>query len=120
MIRRFRVDKSQRRRSWWDQGRRGRKCSALVLAFAAISRPRALLVAENFCLRQQLLVLQRRHPRPRLRARRVWPQAHINFANAKGSAPLMTLPPRDYYTGIVTYYHVSRRWLALGESRVPG
>jgi hypothetical protein len=50
----------------------------------------------------------------------VWPQAHINFANAKGSAPLMTLPPRDYYTGIVTYYHVSRRWLALGESRVPG
>jgi hypothetical protein len=66
MIRRFSVDKSQRRRSWWDQGRRGRKCSALVLAFAAIFRPRALLVAENFCLRQQLLVLQRRHPRPRL------------------------------------------------------
>jgi len=26
-----------------------------------------LLIAENLCLRQQLLVLQRRHPQPRLR-----------------------------------------------------
>jgi hypothetical protein len=33
---------------------------------AAIFRPKALLIAENLCLRQQLLVLQRRHPRPRL------------------------------------------------------
>ena len=38
----------------------------LVLAFAAIFRPRALLIAENLCLRQQLSVLQRDHPRPRL------------------------------------------------------
>ena len=46
----------------------------LVLAFAAIFRPRALLIAENLCLRQQLLVLQRRHPRPRLSNadRRFW------------------------------------------------
>ena len=45
-----------------------------VLAFAAIFRPRALLIAENLCLRQQLLVLQRRHPRPRLSDadRRFW------------------------------------------------
>ena len=35
---------------------------------------RVSLVAENLCLRQQLLVLQRRHPRPRLRDadRRFW------------------------------------------------
>ena len=38
----------------------------LVLAIAAIFGPRGLLIAENLCLRQQLLVLQRRHPRPRL------------------------------------------------------
>jgi hypothetical protein len=38
----------------------------LVLAIAAVFKPRALLIAENLCLRQQLLVLQRRHPRPRL------------------------------------------------------
>jgi hypothetical protein len=40
----------------------------LASAIAAIFRPRALLIAENLCLRQQLLVLQRRHPRPRLNA----------------------------------------------------
>jgi hypothetical protein len=38
----------------------------LVLAIAAIFTPKALLIAENLCLRQQLVVLQRRHPRPRL------------------------------------------------------
>ena len=46
----------------------------LVLAIAAIFRPKALLIAENLCLRQQLVVLQRRHPRPRLSDadRRFW------------------------------------------------
>jgi putative transposase len=38
----------------------------LVLVIAAIFRPRALLIAENLCPGQQLLVPQRRHPRPRL------------------------------------------------------
>jgi hypothetical protein len=37
-----------------------------VFAIAAIFRRTALLIAENLCLRQQLLVLQHRHPRPRL------------------------------------------------------
>jgi hypothetical protein len=32
----------------------------LVLAIAAIFRPKTLLIAENLCLRQQLVVLQRR------------------------------------------------------------
>jgi hypothetical protein len=46
----------------------------LVLAIAAIFRPKALLIAENLCLRQQLVVLQRRHPRSRLSDtdRRFW------------------------------------------------
>ena len=38
----------------------------LVWAVLAALRPKALLVAENLCLRQQLLVLQRRRPQVRL------------------------------------------------------
>ena len=38
----------------------------LVLAIRAIFRPKALPIAENLCLRQQLVVLQRRYPQPRL------------------------------------------------------
>jgi hypothetical protein len=43
-------------------------------AIAACWRSRAALVAENLCLRQQLLVLRRRQLRPRLsdRDRRFW------------------------------------------------
>jgi putative transposase len=43
-------------------------------ALSEFFKPRASLAAENLCLRQQLLVLQRRHPRPRLRDtdRRFW------------------------------------------------
>jgi hypothetical protein len=39
----------------------------LVWAISAALRPRALLIAENVCLRHQLGVLQRRHRQPRLR-----------------------------------------------------
>src|SRR5262249_12080244 len=38
----------------------------MTWAIAAFLKPKALLVAENLCLRQQLIVLQRRQPRPRL------------------------------------------------------
>jgi hypothetical protein len=41
-------------------GRRGGVLRFLVWAISAALRPRALLVAENVCLRQQLGVLQRR------------------------------------------------------------
>jgi hypothetical protein len=46
----------------------------LVLAIGAIFRPTALLIAENLCLRQQLVVLRRGHPLPRLSDadRRFW------------------------------------------------
>ena len=46
----------------------------LLWAIAAAARPKALLIADNLCLRQQLLVLQRRKPRPRLEDadRRFW------------------------------------------------
>jgi hypothetical protein len=36
----------------------------LLWAILAALKPKALVVAENLCLRQQLLVLQRRQPRP--------------------------------------------------------
>ena len=45
----------------------GRVVRFLVWAISAAFRPRVLLIAENLWLRQQLLVLQRRHPQPRLR-----------------------------------------------------
>jgi hypothetical protein len=35
-------------------------------AIAGWTKPRADLIVENLCLRQQLIVLQRRVPRPRL------------------------------------------------------
>ena len=43
-------------------------------AITSFFRSRSALIAENLCLRHQLLVLQRRHPRPRLRNadRRFW------------------------------------------------
>lgn len=46
----------------------------LAYAFKAIFKSRARLVAENLCLRQQLIVLKRRQVRPRLRDedRRFW------------------------------------------------
>ena len=46
----------------------------MAWAIAALLKPKALLVAENLCLRQPLIVLQRRQPRPRLfgAERRFW------------------------------------------------
>lgn len=46
----------------------------LVLVLAGFFRSRSSLVAENLCLRQQLLVLRRQHKRPRLEDsdRRFW------------------------------------------------
>src|SRR5499427_9012124 len=46
----------------------------LLWVIAAAIRPKVFLVADNLCLRQQLVVLQRRKPRPRLEDvdRRFW------------------------------------------------
>jgi hypothetical protein len=45
-------------------GRRDGVFRLLLCAIAVIFKPKALLIAENLYLRQQLLVLQRRRPRP--------------------------------------------------------
>jgi putative transposase len=59
----------------------------LVCAISAALRPRALLVAENVCLWQQLGVLQRRHRQPRLRNgdRQFWICASRWFADWRNS-----------------------------------
>jgi hypothetical protein len=46
----------------------------LLWAIAAAIQPKVLLIADNLCLRQQLLILQRRKPRPRFKDadRRFW------------------------------------------------
>ena len=55
----------------------------LLWVFAAAMRSRLLLIADNLCLRQQLLVLQRRKPRPRLTVsdRRFWILAYRWFVS---------------------------------------
>ena len=56
-------------------------------ALAEFFKSRASLVAENLCLRQQLLVLQRRHPRSRLTDadRRFWILASRWFCGWRGT-----------------------------------
>jgi hypothetical protein len=65
----------------------------LILAIAATFRPKSLLIAENLCLRQQLVVLQRRHPRPCLRNadRRFWILASRWFSDWRN--PLLIVKP---------------------------
>jgi hypothetical protein len=65
----------------------------LILAIAATFRPKALLIAENLCLRQQLVALQRRHPRPCLRNadRRFWILASRWFSDWRN--PLLIVKP---------------------------
>ena len=50
---------------------------SMAPAIAALLKPKVLLVAENLCLRQQLIVLQHRQPRPWLHPadRQFWIQA---------------------------------------------
>jgi hypothetical protein len=60
----------------------------LLWAIAAAVRPKVLLIADNLCLLQQLLVLQRRKPRPVLKAtdRRFW-------LKLEGSSQYLCLEP---------------------------
>ncbi len=55
----------------------------LAYAFKAVFKSRARLVAENLCLRQQLVVLKRRQARPQLRDadRRFWVLACRGLSN---------------------------------------
>jgi hypothetical protein len=82
----------------------------LVLAIAAIFRPKALLIAENLCLRQQLVVLQRRHPRPRLSDadRRFWILASRWFSDSRH--PLLIVQPETVLGWQRAGRRAYRRW----------
>jgi hypothetical protein len=71
----------------------------LVLAIGAIFKPKALLIAENLCLRQQLGGLQRRHPRPRLSDadRRFWILANRWFHDWRN--PLLIVNRTQFWAG---------------------
>jgi hypothetical protein len=81
---------------------------------AACFRLRAPLVVENICLRQQLLVLRRRQPRPRIRDadRRFWVLACRWFADWRRS--LLIVKPetvlRWHRRGWRAYWRRRSRW----------
>ncbi|HEX9867221.1 MAG TPA: integrase core domain-containing protein [Candidatus Tectomicrobia bacterium] len=96
----------------------------VALTIAALLKPKALLVAENLCLRQQLLVLQRRHPRPRLAHadRRFWIIACRWFSDWRKS--LLVVKPETvlgwHRRGWRFYWHWrSQRKQKAGRQRIP-
>jgi hypothetical protein len=88
-----------------------RRGGFLVWGIAAAFRPRVRLIAANLCLRQQLLVLQRRHPQPRLgnADRRFWIIASRWFSSWRGS--LLIVKPET----VLRWHH--RDWRAYWSWR---
>ena len=89
----------------------------LVLAIAAIFRSKALLVAENLCLRQQLVVLQRRHPRPALSDadRRFWILASRWFCDWRH--PLLIVKPETVLGWQRAGWRAYWRWRSSHKER---
>ncbi len=90
----------------------------VVWAMASFFRSKTSLVAENLCLRQQLLVMQRRRPRPRLRDRdrRFWILVSRWFP--RWQKPLLILTPetvlRWHRKGWKAYW----RWRSRPQGRL--
>jgi hypothetical protein len=89
----------------------------LVLAIGAIFRPKALLIAENLCLRQQLVVLRRRHPRPRLRDadRRFWILVSRWFSDWRN--PLLIVKPETVLGWQRAGWRAYWRWRSSRQAR---
>jgi hypothetical protein len=89
----------------------------LILVIAAIFRPKALLIAENLCLRQQLIVLQRRHPRPRLgdADRRFWVLASRWFSDWRH--PLLIVKPETVLGWQRAGWRAYWRWRSSHKAR---
>lgn len=96
----------------------------LILAIAAACKPKARLIAENLCLRQQLVVLKRGQKRPSLRDRdrRFWVLASRCFADWR-EALLIVQPDtvlRWHRKGWKAYWRWrSRQWKGGGRRRIP-
>lgn len=86
-------------------------------------KPRSALIIENLCLRQQLAVLQRRHPHPRLtdRDRRFWILVSRWFAAWQDS--LLIVQPQtvlDWHAkGWRYYWRWRSRKRKTGRRRIP-
>jgi hypothetical protein len=109
---------TSRRRGTLDDGGGGAQVlRLLVLAIAAIFRPKALLIAENLCLRQQLVVLQRRHPRPRLSDadRRFWILASRWFNDWR--YPLLIVKPETVLVWQRAGWRAYWRWRSSHKER---
>src|SRR5215467_2053204 len=96
----------------------------LLWAIAAVMRPKMLLIADNLCLRQQLLVLKRRQPRPRIKDahRRFWILACRWFLGWQSSVPIVKLETvlRFHREGWRTYWRWrSRRTRRPGRRPIP-
>ncbi len=95
----------------------------LAYAFTAVFKSRARLVAENLCLRQQLIVLKRRQARPRLRDadRRFWILAYQSFSG--WSRSLIVVKPDTvigwHRKGWKAYWRWrSSRWVGTGRKKI--
>jgi len=87
----------------------------LAFAFTVIFKSRASLVAENLCLRQQLIVLKRRQARPQLRNadRRFWILACQLFSG--WSRSLIVVKPDT----VVSWHRKGRKAYWRWRSRRP-
>jgi hypothetical protein len=81
-----------------------------VWAISVAFRPRVLRIAENLCLRQQLLVLQRRHPRLRNAERRFWIIASRYFGGRRDS--LLIVKPETVLRWHRRGWRAYRSWLS--------
>ena len=90
----------------------------LAYASTAIFKSRARLVAENLCLRQQLIVLKRRQARPQLRDadRRFWILACQLFSGWSGS--LIVVKPDTVVGWHRKGWKVYWRWRSRRTSRM--
>ena len=91
----------------------------LLWVIAAAIRPKALLVADNLCLRQQLVVLQRHKPRPRLEEadRRFWILA-CRWLNG-WHTPLLIVKPETVAVAPPGLAHVLALAFTPWEARPP-
>lgn len=89
----------------------------IILGLLAALKPRALLIAENLCLRQQLVVLKRKQKRPSLRSqdRRFWVLASRCFSGWRDT--LLIVQPDTVLKWHRTGWKAYWRWRSRRRKR---